>query len=236
MSDVPESGLVPNISLFGQQLVEGKLRSSLISTFGWALFDEIPSVIQTGYCLRNEERIIQQYKSKPHLIGLLCALTEPFQDLEFVYGDLYSKRWIDTSEGAQLDGAGSVVGLSRQGLNDDEYRLAIKLQAILLMSNGEWETLISSTKFLTGASIVKIYPDFPAGVIIFTNGAILPANILQLIEQVAMGGVKISLIVSFGETTYFAYQKEDGPPESERLGYDEPGMPSIGGPYMEKII
>lgn len=233
---IPTEGLTPQIALFGIFMVADALRSSLISTYGWLLWEELASIIITDYCARNKERIIEQFEDKPLLLGLMCSLVTPLQELEFVYDDLYTKRWLDSSEGVQLDGIGDIVGLSRQGLNDEEYRNGLRFQISVNMSNGEWETMISVTKELTNATIVRIQEMFPAGIHLFTDGATIPINLIQLLEQSAPAGVKLTVSTTYLELPQFAYQIETATPDPDGGGYAEPTESGTGGHYAERIL
>lgn len=54
-----------------------------------------------------------QFKDKPILGSLLIALGGELDELKQVFSDLEQKRWIDTGEGAQLDGIGTIVDRER---------------------------------------------------------------------------------------------------------------------------
>lgn len=61
-----------------------------------------------------ENHLIGQFKGKRVLRSILEALGEEMDELEQVFADLRDKRWIDTGEGAQLDGIGAIVNQPRQ--------------------------------------------------------------------------------------------------------------------------
>lgn len=61
-----------------------------------------------------ENHLIGQFKGKRVLRAILEALGEEMDELEQVFADLRDKRWIDTGEGAQLDGIGTIVNQPRQ--------------------------------------------------------------------------------------------------------------------------
>jgi hypothetical protein len=231
-----DTGLTPNVSLYGFNTFEDdEVNTGQLATFGWLLYEPLPSIVITDYCNRNEERIVEQFEKKPNILGLLCALATSLQELEFVYQDLWNKRWLDTAIGAQLDGLGEIVGIDRQGMNDSEYRTAIRFQISVNMSNGEWETMISVTKELTDATKVRIYEDFPAGIYLLTDGATIPVNIIQLLEQSAPAGVKLGLTTTYLELPQFAYATETATPDPDGGGYAEPTETGTGGHYAERI-
>ena len=61
-----------------------------------------------------ENHLIGQFKGKRVPRAILEALGEEMDELEQVFADLRDKRWIDTGEGAQLDGIGTIVNQPRQ--------------------------------------------------------------------------------------------------------------------------
>ncbi|WP_454691119.1 DUF2612 domain-containing protein [Achromobacter aloeverae] len=54
-----------------------------------------------------------QFQDKPRLEAFVKALFEPLNTIQDALRDLFEKRWLDTAEGAQLDGIGQIVGLPR---------------------------------------------------------------------------------------------------------------------------
>lgn len=57
--------------------------------------------------------IIGQFQGKPVIEAELDALGAELDALHQAWDDLKNKRWIDTGEGAQLDGIGTIVNRSR---------------------------------------------------------------------------------------------------------------------------
>lgn len=55
-----------------------------------------------------------QFDGAPNLEAYVEALGEELQELFGAFDDLKTKRWIDTGEGAQLDGIGRLVNQGRQ--------------------------------------------------------------------------------------------------------------------------
>jgi hypothetical protein len=55
------------------------------------------------------DRLLMQFANSPNLHGLLDAVGVELDLVKKVFDDLRNKRWIDTAEGAQLDGCGQIV-------------------------------------------------------------------------------------------------------------------------------
>ena len=62
---------------------------------------------------RMISHLIGQFQDKPVIEAELDALGAELELLRQVFDDLKNKRWIDTGEGAQLDGIGTIVNRSR---------------------------------------------------------------------------------------------------------------------------
>jgi len=57
---------------------------------------------------------LAQHENKPYTEAFVTAFYPPLVELDTTQNELYTKRWIDTAEGVQLDGVGSIVGKSRE--------------------------------------------------------------------------------------------------------------------------
>ena len=80
--------------------------------------------------------LLSQYKGKPRIEKLLRVYLAKVQELEWVFADLADQRNLDTAFGVWLDMIGRIVGQSRQGWTDAEYRKAIRARVVLNRSQG----------------------------------------------------------------------------------------------------
>jgi len=72
---------------------------------------------------------------------LLSIIAENSNENRVVY-DTVLKYWdVDQAEGIGLDRLGKDEGISRGGMNDEEYRKMIKIQCIVNMSDGDIPTM-----------------------------------------------------------------------------------------------
>jgi hypothetical protein len=74
---------------------------------------------------------------------LLGILIEPSQSVEDALQQLMYYRFVDTAVGAQLDIIGRIVGQSRDGLSDDDYRRYIRARVAVNNSNGTFKDLLT---------------------------------------------------------------------------------------------
>jgi hypothetical protein len=224
---------VYDISVFGYS---HPISNSLISTFGYLNFIPATSILKIDYSGQARSRLIEQFKNKPNLQLLLDSFIESFQELEYVYGDLYTERWLDEAVGAQLDGLGDIVGPDREGRDDDIYRELIRIFTSVNMSSGEWEILLTIVKEITYGTEVRIRGMFPARLTLFSNGPIVPLDIISFLEESALAGVKVEFTSAYGSEPIFAFMAEGGQAQrSNRAGFSEPTMSDSGGSLTEKF-
>jgi hypothetical protein len=57
---------------------------------------------------------LAQHVNKSNTENFVKAFYQPFNVLDKALNDLYTKRWLDIAEGVQLDGIGSIVGITRE--------------------------------------------------------------------------------------------------------------------------
>lgn len=98
---------------------------------------------------RNEELVQQAvdglisfFSEAENIIKLLKVFVEEVQEVENVGYDLWFESLLSTSEGAQLDQWGVIVGQSRLGFNDSDYRKAILTRILINLGEGEAMRLV----------------------------------------------------------------------------------------------
>lgn len=183
----------------------------------------------------TKDRLKFQFKDSPNVLSFTEILTDQIQDLEDAFNGLLTKRDIENSTGQQLDGIGEIVGIERQGLDDDEYRLRIYFQIARNTSEGTIEDLINTLRILTGAEQVIVQEYFPASVTAMV-GKSIPADLgdttLVLIQDVVSAGVRVDSIGTFDEENYFSYI---GSVSDGSNGYGDINDANIGGKYASLL-
>lgn len=148
------------------------------------------------------DRLIQQYKGKPLIEGMVEAFTLPKQDLENVFQDLQFDRALANATGVLLDRLGVIIGIERgDGQSDDDYRISLQTKVVENISNGEPERLITVYKVLVGADLVFINESFPGGVGLMSEVDLTDQDFINLlyrrIDAIAAAGVRIEYLGSF---------------------------------------
>lgn len=183
-----------------------------------------------------KDRLLEQYKGKPLIEGVICALGQQFQDLEDVLFSLIDGRKLANAIGTQLDLIGTIVGLPRAtGLSDDRYRILLTVKIGQNTSQGEPENLISTYGLLTGASSIYYQNLLQASVLVATNINIDPNNdpddvafLYDNLESVVAGGVRIDYLVCFSpDSDAFAFAGDNV--NSPGLGFGNTLDPNVGG-------
>jgi len=174
------------------------------------------------------KRLMQQYKDKAKLAGVIGAFTEQIQDLENAIFGLFGKLDIENVSVDNLDRLGAIVGQDRLGQTDAGYRLFIYAKIATNNSQGTAEEIMSIFKLITQSTFVQYFDLYPAAIQIMGDGSIdagLEDFLKQTIENACVGGVSVDMIGFFDDADpfYFGEIDEIGPG-----GFDD-GSGTIGG-------
>lgn len=172
-----------------------------------------------------------------NLKKMINAIVTELEECLPALSDLYLYRSINDSFGVQLDYIGEIVGETRKGRNDSDYRTAIEFKIFLNVSSGEPETLIKSFKDMTDSSKVYYSELYPANVILYGNGSNYFEQMKTYIDELAAGGVRVFPVLYPDIDNPFVYDDENSIPNLPGLGYNEvsyteSGIP-VGGQYCE---
>jgi hypothetical protein len=140
----------------------------------------------------SENLLISQFKDKQWFKNFLLYVSPSVQEIENTIKDLFLNRNLDNAIGKQLDGLGVILGLQRFGLNDEEYRDALRFQAFLNYSKGEGELLITALRKFTKSVNVSLIELFPATCYGYFDNQnfIMDQSFNQKMDNLCMGGVK----------------------------------------------
>ena len=125
------------------------------------------------------QRIIEQYKNSPNLVGLLDSAGLQSNDMETALWEIRDLFYLDTAEGIQLDIIGKIFTPRLSGESDADYRQRLKLFAAQKFS-GTPEEIITTLKVFFGATTVEYFPLYPAAFAITTDATITPAELQRL--------------------------------------------------------
>lgn len=153
------------------------------------------------------KRLLQQYKEKPRIEFVVSSLTEEVQNIENMLFDLLNNRSINTAIGIQLDRLGTILGIEREGLSDEDYRARLKIKVVQNVSSGEPDRLISVYAFLINATQVQFQEHYPAGCALMGRGVIPSGQETLLyteIQRITPAGVRVDYIGTYDANESFA--------------------------------
>jgi len=163
----------------------------------------------TDHVARAVGSLIEQYRDKPRVIGLLSAFVKQVQGIEDGIWGIFAARQISTAVGQQLDVLGRVVGEPRNGRTDVSYRTAIQARVLLNLSSGTVEEIYAIFTLLLAVNnlsprmqVAEFYPK--AFVLRLLTAAVPDAvavDLADILMRAKDAGAKAFL--EYGNTTPF---------------------------------
>lgn len=172
-----------------------------------------------------------QFETSEDLQALVTALvgeTHGVQELEAVFWELYSLRWLWIATGAQLEGIGDILNEPRVSDDDEEYRDQLYLKILINVSEGEPERLIQAVLQVAGGSHVHLIDKHYATVVLWAY-ELTKTQFIYRVPQVSLGGV-MTVVTGSTSSTPFVFgvdRNEDGFGYGSELPYGE-GWGEIG--------
>lgn len=156
---------------------------------------------KTNHVEEAKTFLIEQFKGKPNIEGILSSWVQQFQDLEDVYWQILRGRTIDQAIGVQLDFLGALVGESRKGRNDAEYRAAIQLRIRINRSTGRAVDIYEIVSLMTENFTYQEF--YPADFLVTVYFPLLAQYqaVENAIRQAKPAGVGASLVGAFSPRT-----------------------------------
>lgn len=151
-------------------------------------------------------RLTNQFSESPKLRAMVAAMVQPLQDALATIEQLKTDRWPDTAIGKQLDGVGYIVGESRNGRTDDEYREAIKFRIFVNVSNATPGDLIQGLKTLTKPDEIQYIEQYPATAMLFTDGPTVPTGLQKTMQDLSPAAISnLPVMVSYARAKPFRF-------------------------------
>lgn len=144
-------------------------------------------------------RLAGQFGDSTRLKAFISAMVAPLSVAEADVDALLADRWIDTAYGAQLDGCGEIVIEPRMGRDDDEYRAALRFRVFVNLSKGTPLDIIYALRFLTQPSDAQYIEQYPATVLLYSDGIRVSDGIVESMQDLLPAGVSdVPVAVSYG--------------------------------------
>ncbi len=148
-------------------------------------------------------RLTSQFQDAPNVRALVRELVRGLNAVDADIEALAAARSIDNAYGALLDYIGAVLGVPRSGRTDEVYRSALRFRQIVLRADGTPTSLLRGLKFLTQPTDAQLIEQYPASVLLFTNGETVPTTIAQDLGQLLPVAVEnLNVAVSYGDKPF----------------------------------
>jgi hypothetical protein len=164
----------------------------------------------TDHCEEAKARLAYQHRGQERIEDLICVFAERMQAPDQALIDTRSFRSIDTAFGEQLDRIGAIIGITRKGLDDEEYRIRLRAKAQVIRSRGRPDELLNILTTLddgftaSEGGNITLVESFPATVIL--NGTLVPSGDVERGAEFAQSYLRpakpagVRLIHEFWET------------------------------------
>lgn len=191
--------------------------------------------------------LIQFFRDKNRIAALMDSYSAQAQELEQVFWDLLTKRYLSNATGVNLEALGLIVGETRQGRLDEAYRAAIRVRVLVNRSNGRIEGLLTIAKQMLGGGDdvdVKLIEAHPCAMTIRIQSELNGASALDLarmLRRAKAGGVRLVTIVElsvgrtfrWGNTPTSAGLTVDAAPST---GWGSTSDPGAGGRWAVVLV
>jgi len=101
----------------------------------------------TDRIARTQRGLLRQFRGQPNLEAIMASHGVQYQELENVFFQLYTIRWLSSATGQQLDNLGIIVGEPRQGRDDENYRAALYARVAINKGNATIEDILFAMDF-----------------------------------------------------------------------------------------
>lgn len=122
---------------------------------------------------------------KENFEKFVTVYTEEIQELEDALIVLANQKDIETVTGVWLDFLGKLVGETRGGRNDEDYRAALKLKIAANTSDGTPDLIMSLARQYTNSTTVRLREGSIAWATLYVNGQTnIDSTFHKLIEDI----------------------------------------------------
>lgn len=145
------------------------------------------------------QRLWKQIDTTVTWNDLAEVLGQAFRDADAQLGSIKSQHPVSSATGVQLDAIGALVDLRRNGLDDEDYRTAIKVEVQTLVSSGTIPQILNAVAtIINDGRQIKYTELYPATFVVDVE-SLTTAELdllLALLCDMPQGGVAALLAVS----------------------------------------
>ena len=165
--------------------------------------------------------LIEQYKDKPVLEGLLRAGLRRIQNTEDAIFALLNVKKIDSATDAALDVFGAITGTARLGRTDSEYLAAIRLEVKVNRSNGRLVDMVEIATIANRNRPAQYTEYYPASFAIRVTNADSPRTIIEYLKRARPVSVPFTVsytLMTADKYNHFASVHDPSTFDSSRWG------------------
>lgn len=175
-----------------------------------------PVVVGMDHVAGGLGRLPEQFKEKPNITKLLRALLGFVQEVENAGQQALTLRRLDNAVGHQLGVIGKIVGQTRDGLQDEDYRRYCRARVAANRATGTGEDILRVTTLVlddrTARLVLELHGN--ATYVLRIENAAVPANVagvvlMTFLAQVTAAGVRP--ILESGSTPPETWFRWDAP-------------------------
>jgi len=195
----------------------------------------------TDYVDAAQDRAVWQYKNKENWDALTEVHVERIQVLEDVLERLLNERSLTNSVGVQLDRFGADFNVSREGNNDDDFRLKIRIEINLSRSAGQVNVLLFNLARLVEPRAVALQQIFPLFILMwifvndFSEFSVSDLDMINLTMQaIKAAGVGLEVGLQLIGNAFIVSDNPSGGAAGEGVATLIDG--SDGGAFVKSIV
>lgn len=141
------------------------------------------------------ERPASVLRSDEDFKQLLEIFIKEANEIEKVFLDLAKQKDITTVTGIWLDYLGKILGLSRKGLTDEEYRKSLQVKIGINSSDGTPDSISEILQLTTSADKVRLAEGiYSWGQAQIRHGTLVDVNTKLMLEDIRPVGVNLQLL------------------------------------------
>lgn len=161
----------------------------------------IPTAGVVDFVARALNRLPYQFRQtgSTNITRLVTLIVAPYQELQVALMQLLLYRTLDTAVASNLDVLGKVVGQSRNGLGDDDYRRYIRARIATNRSRGTRDDLIRIAQLILNdtTATIEVTTSGTASAVVRVKGSIVLGAIadilIVLLRSGKSAGVRLNL-------------------------------------------
>jgi hypothetical protein len=177
-----------------------------------------------------------QFADKPNLDAILKAFINRVQALEDALIAMWVARWLDNAVGAQLDGLGSIVGVTRGNFNDALYKRRIRVRIRANLASGTATDVYEVFKLLLDVTDgLELRDYYPAGFVLTIDHDLSdfdPDELSAYLREARGAGIQGQGIYSTTDEAHmFRFADGTDLEDGSDSGYSDGLSPGDGGEY-----